>query len=43
MYFQLLKLFQNYTKNSPALGMTVEEFKKFLIEQQNVRAVYLFH
>ena len=40
---QLLKTFQEYTITYPSLGMTVEEFQKFLIEFQQVRILLLHY
>lgn len=37
MHHQLFKLYKGYAKSYPKLGMTVEEFKRFLIEHQHVR------
>ena len=36
LHSQLLKLFREYAKEYPMLGMTVKEFKLFLIECQQV-------
>lgn len=38
-FSQLLEIFQNYTKKYPSLGMTVEEFQKFLLESQYVSII----